>query len=104
MFVFRARIFPTLGKAAEYRAATEAWVKTAHAQGYIVSFARQHFGTDGETSFTVSIKFKDLAEYERVIHQIEASADFQAYVSKASGLNRAAPRYELYEVLVPYPR
>jgi len=89
VFIFRARGYPASGKAAEYHAATEEWVKKAHAQGFIVSLARQYFGAEGESCFTVTIKSKDLAEFERALHQIEASAEYRANVSK---------------VLVPFPR
>jgi hypothetical protein len=46
VFIFPCAGFPASGKAAEYRAATEEWVKKAHAQGCIVSLARQYFGAD----------------------------------------------------------
>lgn len=104
MFVFRARGFPASGKAVEYRTATEEWVKHAHAQGFVVSLSRQYFGADGETCFTVTIKFKDLAELERAVKHIEASAEYRAYVGKVAGLTRMAPKYELHEVLIPFPR
>ena len=103
MFIQRVRTFPAPGKAPEFRTALEEWVKKRQGQGLDTSLSRQLFAPEGAT-FVITTRFRDLAEYEKLTSQIEADPAYQALVAKLAPLTRAAAKFELLEVLVPFPR
>ncbi len=103
MYIQRARLFPAPGKAPEVRVALEERVKKRQGQGVDISLSRQLFAPDGAT-FVITSRFRDLAEYESRTHQMEADPEYQAFVFKLAPLIRAVSKYELLEVLVPFPR
>lgn len=103
MFIQRVRNFPTPGKAFEFRAALEEWVKKSQAQGLDVSLSTQLFAPEG-TTFVVTTRFRDLAEFENRRRQTLADPAYQAFVAKLGLMTREASKFELLEVLVPFPR
>ncbi len=103
MFIQRVRGFPAPGKVPEFRAAVEEWVKKRQGQGLDTSLSRQLFAPDGAT-LVMTTRFRDLAEYEKITHQIETDPASQALVAKLAPLSRAPAKSELLEVLVPFPR
>jgi len=103
MYIQRVRGFPAAGKVAEFRAALEEWVKKRQSQGLDVSLSRQLFAPDGAT-LVITTRFRDLTEFEKLTHQIEADPAYQALVAKLAPLSRAPAKSELLEVLVSFPR
>ncbi len=103
MFINRVRVFPEPGKVLEVRAALEGWVKKNQGQGLETSLSRQLFAPDGAT-LVITTRFRDLAEYQSRTHEIETDPAYQPFVAKLAAITRAPARFELLEVLVPFPR
>ena len=103
MFKQRVRGFPAPGKALEFRAALEDWVKKRQGQGSDMSLSRQLFAPDGAT-LVVATRFRDLAEYENLTRQTEADPAYQALVAKLAPLTQGPAKFELLQVLVPFMR
>ncbi len=102
MFIQRVRIYPALDKANEYRAALEELVKKLQAQGLAISLSVQLYSPEGAT-FVSTTRHRDLAEVENRRRQLQADAAYQAAVAKLASMSRAPAKWELYEVLVPFP-
>lgn len=106
MFIQRVRSYPALGKETEFRAALEELVKKlqaqGQAQGIAVSLSVQLFSPEGAT-FVATSRFRDLAELENRRRQTLADPAFQAAMAKLAPLSRAPAKFELYEVLIPFP-
>ena len=65
-------VFPLPARVSSFRAALEEWVKKRQGQGLDTSLSRQLFAPEGAT-FVITTRFRDLAEFEIVTHQIEDS-------------------------------
>lgn len=102
MFTQRVSTYPSLGKDVELREALSEWVKKRQAQGIAVGFSVQLFSPEG-TVFVTTTRFRDLAELENRRRQNLADREFQAAVAKFASMSRAPAKFELYEVLVPFP-
>lgn len=103
MFIHRVRGFPAPGKGLEFRAALEEWVKKRQGQGLDTSLSRQLFAPEGAT-FVITTRFRDLADYENRTRQMEADPAYQTLIAKLAPLTRTPAKFELLEVLVPFPR
>ena len=99
MFIQRITLSPALGKGRELRAIVEERVKKGQAQGTRMSLASPVFG-DNMGSLVVTIRFNDLAEFEKSRSRNAADKDFQEYVGKVTSL--ATSRFELLDVLIPF--
>ncbi len=102
MFIQRVRLYPTVGKGNEMRAALEELVKKLQTQGMTISLSADLYSSEGQT-FVSSSKFRDLAELENRRRQLRTDSAYQAAVAKLTSLSRAPAKWELYEVLVQYP-
>lgn len=102
MYIQRARIFPAIGKGNEFRVAIEDLAKKLQAQGIATSLSVQLYSPEGAT-FVTTTRFRDLAEVESTRHKLLADSSYQAAVAKLASMTRAPVKWELFEVLVPFP-
>ena len=102
MFIQRVSSYPALGKESELRDALTEWTSKRQAQGAKVSLSVQLFGTEGATLVT-TIRFNDLAEFENRRRTNLADRDFQAATTRFATMSRAPAKFELFEILVPFP-
>ena len=102
MYLQHSTFYPALGHERDFLAHLEQWAKDLQAQGVPVEVLHQLFNPEGP-AFVSVVRCRDLTEYEnrRRVWQVDPS--FQANLTKAISLSRAAPTIELFEVLVPFP-
>jgi NIPSNAP len=100
MFIQRFTLSPAFGKGRELRALVEERVKKAQGQGRANSLATSVFGDI--PSLVITLRFNDLAEFEKLRAKNAADKDWQEYVGKLSSM--ATIKSELLEVIVPFPK
>jgi NIPSNAP len=100
MFIQRYMISPALGKGREVRVHVEEHIKERQQQGMEISLATSVFGD--VPSLSVTIRFNDLAAFEKHRAKNAADKDYQQYSGKLNSM--ATIKAELLEVIVPFPK
>ena len=102
-FTYRVTFYPAVGKAPAVRALLEERTKAMQGRGLLSSLASKVFSEEGQL-FTGNIGFADLASLEVYQGNNRQDPETRAFQEKVQPLLARPNRFELYQVLVPFPR
>lgn len=102
MYLQRVLFHPQPGKETELQHHLEAQIKKSQALGMKIGLATLLFSPEG-TTFVITIRFDNLAEFEKVRQRNSTDQAFQEFLTKGASLSHRPRRLELLEVLVPMP-
>ena len=100
MFYSRVTVTPAMGKGREVRSLVEESTKKRQGQGNAISLATSVFGE--VPSLVVTLRYNDMAEYEKNRAKNAVDKDWQEYLGKLGSM--ATTKVELFEVLLPFPK
>lgn len=102
-FTYRDLLYPATGKAAAVRGILEERAKSQQARGFLYGLQAKVFGEEGPV-FAASAGFPDMAALEKYREGNRQDPATRAFQEKLYPLLARPNRFELYQVLVPFPR
>lgn len=94
--------YPSSGKGPELRAVLEEWTKTAPSRGSAQNLISQ-LVSDGPV-FIGGIRHENLTAFQTFRERNRANPAFGPFIAKLQSLMARAPRYALFQVLIPPTR
>jgi len=99
MYTQRITLHPSAGKAGEMEALISDRIKRRQAQGTNASLSQRLTGEG--TTFTLGLRFPDMAAFQSFRAANRADTEFQAYQAKLSPMLLGPGNVELFEILIP---